>query len=364
MAVPQLEKLLRKMVAGGASDLHLVVGRPPLLRSRGELVPMDEPVLTRESSESIITEILTPDQKARIFENLDLDLAYELPDGAARFRVNVLWHHRGMGAVLRVIPTKILTMEQLGLPPGVRQIAEVRRGMVLVTGPTGSGKSTTLAAIIDHINENREAHIITIEDPLEFVHPNKKSLISQREVKSHTRSFSSALKMAAREDPDIVLVGEMRDLETIRLALAAAELGILVFGTLHTNSASKTIDRIIDAFPADEQPQVRVMLADSLKAVVAQQLLKTADGAGRCAANEVLVSTSALSNLIREGKISMINSMIQTGASLGMQTMDQALARYVKEGRITAEAALEKAIDKENFRKQIAPAPPSAPPGR
>ena len=266
-----------------------------------------------------------------------------------------------MGAVLRVIPTKILTMDQLGLPQGVRQIAETRRGMVLVTGPTGSGKSTTLAAIIDHINETREAHIITIEDPLEFVHPNKRCLISQREVKSHTKSFSSALKMAAREDPDIVLVGEMRDLETIRLALAAAELGILVFGTLHTNSASKTIDRIIDAFPADEQPQVRVMLADSLKAVVAQQLLKTADGKGRCAANEVLVSTSALSNLIREGKIAMINSMIQTGAALGMQTMDMALAKYVKEGKITAEAAYEKAIDKENFKKQMAPAPPAAP---
>ena len=361
MAMPEPERLLRKMIEGGASDLHLVVGRPPLLRNRGELVPMDEPVLTRESSEAIITAVLAPGQRDRIFENLDLDFAYELPDGAARFRVNVLWQHRGMGAVLRVIPTKILTMEQLGLPQGVRQIAETRRGMVLVTGPTGSGKSTTLAAIIDHINETREAHIITIEDPLEFVHPNKRCLISQREVKSHTKSFSSALKMAAREDPDIVLVGEMRDLETIRLALAAAELGILDFGTLHTNSASKTIDRIIDAFPADEQPQVRVMLADSLKAVVAQQLLKTADGKGRCAANEVLVSTSALSNLIREGKIAMINSMIQTGAALGMQTMDMALAKYVKEGKITAEAAYEKAIDKENFKKQMAPAPPAAP---
>ena len=349
-----MERLLRKMIAAGASDIHMLVGRPPLLRSRGELVPMDEPVLTRESSETIISEILQPSHKERIHENLDVDLAYELPDGAARFRVNVLWQHRGMGAVMRIIPTKILTMEQLGLPPGVRQIADMRRGMVLVTGPTGSGKSTTLAAMIDHINETRECHIITIEDPLEFVHPNKRALISQREVKAHTKSFSSALKMAAREDPDIVLVGEMRDLETIRLALAAAELGILVFGTLHTNSASKTIDRIIDAFPSDEQPQVRVMLADSLKAVVAQQLLKTADGKGRCAANEVLVSTSALANLIREGKISMINSNIQTGGALGMQTMDQALAKFVKEGRITAEAALEKAIDKDAFGKMVA----------
>src|SRR6185369_13365187 len=280
-----------------------------------------------------------------------LDMAYELPDGAARFRVNVLWQFRGMGAVMRIIPTKILTMEQLGLPQVVRKIAEMRRGMVLVTGPTGSGKSTTLAAMIDYINDTRDAHIITIEDPLEFVHPNKRSLISQREVKSHTKSFASALKMAAREDPDIVLVGEMRDLETIRLALAAAELGVLVFGTLHTNSAPKTIDRIIDAFPADEQPQVRVMLSDSLKAVVSQQLLKTADGSGRCAANEILIATAALSNLIRENKIGMINSLIQTGSSLGMQTMDQALLKYVKEGKITAQAAFEKAIEKEQFVK-------------
>jgi twitching motility protein PilT len=329
---------------------------------RGELVPLDLPPLTRESSEATIGGILSAEQKGKIKTNLDLDFAYELADGSARFRANVLWQHRGMGAVFRIIPTKILTMDQLGLPPGVRQIAEMRRGMVLVTGPTGSGKSTTLAAIIDHINSTREGHIITIEDPLEFVHPNKKCLITQREVKTHTKSFAAALKMAAREDPDIVLVGEMRDLETIRLALAAAELGILVFGTLHTNSASKTIDRIIDAFPADEQPQVRVMLADSLKAVVAQQLLKTADGKGRCAANEILVSTSALSNLIREGKISMINSMIQTGGALGMQTMDQALQKFVAEGRITAEAAYEKAIDKELFAKARAAAAAAAHP--
>src|SRR5262245_5599456 len=348
-----MDRLLRQMIERGASDLHLVVARPPLLRQRGELVPIEEPALTDETAEALITEILSPEQRKHINEKLDLDFAYELPDGSARFRANVLWQHRGMGAVLRIIPTKILTMDQLGLPPGVRQIADMRRGMVLVTGPTGSGKSTTLAAIIDHINETREAHIITIEDPLEFVHPNKRCLISQREVKSHTKSFSSALKMAAREDPDIVLVGEMRDLETIRLALAAAELGILVFGTLHTNSAPKTIDRIIDAFPADEQPQVRVMLADSLKSVIAQQLLKTSDGKGRCAANEILVSTSALSNLIREGKIAMINSMIQTGGALGMQTMDQALQKLIKEGRITAEAAWEKAIDKELFAKLV-----------
>ncbi len=358
-----MDSLLREMMAKGASDLHMVVGRPPLLRLRGELVPLEREPLTAQSCQATLFELLLPQQQERVRENLDLDFAYELPDGSARFRANILWQYRGLGAVFRIIPTKILTMDQLGLPPAVRRIAELRRGMVLVTGPTGSGKSTTLAAVIDQINETREGHIITIEDPLEFVHPNKRCLISQREVKTHTKSFSAALKMAAREDPDIVLVGEMRDLETIRLALAAAELGILVFGTLHTNSAAKTIDRIIDAFPADEQPQVRVMLADSLKAVVAQQLVKTADGKGRCAANEILIATSALSNLVREGKISMINSLIQTGAQLGMQTMDQALMKYVKEGRITIEAAHEKAIDKTQFEKPIAGAP-AAPPAR
>jgi twitching motility protein PilT len=349
-----IESLLRGMIEKGASDLHLVVGRPPLYRVRGELVPTGDEVLTPEATEALISGILSEEQKRAVRENLDLDVAYELPDGSARFRCNVLWQYRGMGSVMRIIPTKILTMEQLGLPAVVRKIADMQRGMVLVTGPTGSGKSTTLASMIDYINDSREAHIITIEDPLEFVHPNKKCLITQREVKSHTRSFAAALKMAAREDPDIVLVGEMRDLETIRLALTAAELGILVFGTLHTNSAAKTIDRIIDAFPADEQPQVRVMLADSLKAVVAQQLLKTADGKGRCAANEVLVTTPALSNLIREGKIAMVNSMIQTGGALGMQSMDQALQKFVKEGRITPQAAFEKAIEKEAFAKMMA----------
>ena len=351
--------LLLTMIERGASDLHLVVGNRPFLRLRGELVPLaEQPVLTAETSLAMITEILSPAQKKIILEHLDLDLAYELGEGAARFRVNVLWHHRGMGAVLRIIPAKILTLEQLGLPPVVKKIAEIRRGMVLVTGPTGSGKSTTLAAMIDSINETRDAHIITIEDPLEFVHPNKRCLITQREVRTHTRSFAAALKMAAREDPDIVLVGEMRDLETIRQALTAAELGILVFATLHTNSAAKTIDRVIDAFPADEQPQVRVMLADSLKAVVAQQLLKTADGKGRCAANEVLITNAAISNLVREGKIAMVNSMIQTGGAQGMLSMDQALQRLVRDGRITPQAALEKAIDKESFQRLL-----GAPPG-
>jgi twitching motility protein PilT len=351
--VRAIDQLLREMVEKGASDLHLVVGRPPLLRLRGDLVQTTRPVLTADAARALIWELLSDDQRQTIEENLDLDFAYELPDGLARFRVNVLWQHRGPGAVMRTIPAKILTIEQLNLPPAVRRISMLPRGLVLVTGPTGSGKSTTLAAMIDFINETREAHIITIEDPLEFVHPNKKCLITQREVKTHTRSFANALKMAAREDPDIILVGEMRDLETIRLALVAAELGVLVFGTLHTNSAAKTIDRVIDAFPADEQPQVRVMLADSLKAVIAQQLLKTADGKGRCAANEILISSSALANLVREGKISMISSMIQTGGASGMQTMDQALQKLIAEGKITPRAAYEKAIDKDLFARMM-----------
>ncbi|MHB8420165.1 MAG: type IV pilus twitching motility protein PilT [Myxococcales bacterium] len=345
--------LFRRMIDQGASDVHLVIGRPPLFRQRGELVPQGTEALTPDSCRQLLFEILTEDQRQVVHENLDLDFAYELPDGAARFRCNVLWQHRGLGGVMRVIPSKILTIEQLGLPPVVTRIAENPRGLILVTGPTGSGKSTTLAAIINHINEIREAHILTIEDPLEFVHPCKKSIIVQREVGTHTASFASALKMAAREDPDVILVGEMRDLETIRLALTAAELGVAVFATLHTNSAAKTIDRIIDAFPSDEQGQVRTMLADSLKAVIAQQLVKTADGAGRCAANEVLIATSALANLIREGKIGMINSNIQTGGALGMQTMDQALMRYADEKRITLQAAYEKAIDKEIFVKRM-----------
>jgi twitching motility protein PilT len=344
-----MNDLLSETVQRGASDLHLVVGRPPLFRVRGDLVPSDDPPLSAESSRALVSEILAPHQQDVVKEQLDLDLAYELPGNVARFRVNVLWQHRGLGAVMRVIPTKILTLEQLGVPAVVRKIADLPRGLVLVTGPTGSGKSTTLAAMIDYINSTREAHIITIEDPLEFIHPNRKCLISQREVKTHTKSFATGLRSAAREDPDIVLVGEMRDLETIRLALAAAELGVLVFGTLHTNSAAKSIDRMIDVFPADEQPQVRVMLSDALRAVIAQQLLKTADGRGRCAANEIMVATSALGNLIREGKTAMINSMVQTGSAMGMQSIDQALMKLVNEKRITADAAYEKALDKDAF---------------
>lgn len=343
-----IDTLFTEMKSRGASDLHMVIGFPPLLRLRGELVPMDQPVLTPESNRQILFEILTPEQRKTIDENLDLDKAYELA-GVGRFRCNFLYQHRGIGAVFRLIPTDIVTMEQLKLPAVLKSIADFNKGLVLVTGPTGSGKSTTLAAMIDYINDNRDAHIITIEDPLEFVHPNKKCLITHREIGTHARSFSEALKVASRENPDIILVGEMRDLETISLALTCAELGILVFGTLHTNSAAKTIDRIINAFPSDQQAQTRTMLAESLRAVIAQQLLKTKDGKGRCAANEILIGSPALASMIREGKISQIGSIIQTGTSIGMQTMDQHLKQLIAEGKITKEAAYEKAIDKSQF---------------
>ena len=353
----QIDTFFKEMQEKGASDLHMVVGFPPMLRLRGELQPLaHHPVLTPESSREILFEILDPMQQAQLEKNRDFDMAYQL-ENVGRFRCNFLYQHRGLGGVFRIIPTKILTLEQLNMPEIVRKICEFRQGLVLVTGPTGSGKSTTLAAMIDYINDTYKKHIITIEDPLEFVHPNKNCLFSQREIGSHAKSFKDALKVASREDPDIILVGEMRDLDTISLALTCAELGILVFGTLHTNSAGKTIDRIINAFPADQQAQTRTMLAESLKAVIAQQLLKTKDGKGRCAANEILIGSSALASIIREGKITQINSFIQTGSSAGMQSMDQHLMRLIEEDRITAEAAYEKANDKKIFAAMI-DAPP------
>jgi twitching motility protein PilT len=344
----QIDSYFQQMKDRGASDLHMVIGFPPMLRLRGELVPLDEPVLTPESNKRILFEILEPEQQAIIEKNRDFDKAYAL-EGVGRFRCNFLYQHRGIGAVFRIIPTKILTLDQLGMPDVVKGLADYVRGMVLVTGPTGSGKSTTMAAIIDLINDKHPKHIITIEDPLEFVHPNKQCVFSQREIGSHAKSFAKALAVANRENPDVILVGEMRDLETISAALTCAELGILVFGTLHTNSAAKTIDRIINAFPAEEQAQTRTMLADALKAVIAQQLLKTKDGKGRCAAVEILIGSSALASIIREGKINQIESMIQTGTAQGMQTMDQHLQRLIDQDKITVAAAREKAINKNLF---------------
>ncbi|PKN64164.1 MAG: type IV pili twitching motility protein PilT [Deltaproteobacteria bacterium HGW-Deltaproteobacteria-10] len=348
----RIDEYFLEMKERGASDLHMVIGFPPMLRLRGELTPTSHPVLTPESNRDLLFEMLNENQQATLESHRDFDMAYELA-GVARFRCNFLYQHRGVGAVFRLIPTDILTLEQLQMPPVLKTIAMLKRGLVLVTGPTGSGKSTTLAAMINYINEMRDAHIITIEDPLEFVHPNKKCLFTQREIGTHAKSFADALKVAGREDPDIILVGEMRDTATISLALTCAELGILVFGTLHTNSAAKTVDRIINAFPADQQEQTRTMLAESLSAVVAQQLLKTKDGKGRCAAIEILLGSSALATTIRDGKIAQINSLIQTGSNIGMQNMDQHLLQLIKEDKITASAAYEKALDKKIFEKMI-----------
>ncbi len=343
-----IDTYFKKMCEKGASDLHMVVGFPPLLRYRGELVPLDFPVLTSQSNKKFLFEILSDKQQEYVEKHLDFDMAYAL-ESVGRFRCNYFYQHRGIAAVFRIIPTEILTLKQLDMPETVGKISDFQKGLVLVTGPTGSGKSTTLAAMINYINETRAAHIITIEDPLEFVHKNKKSIFSQREIGTHAKSFSDALMVASREDPDIILVGEMRDLETISLALTCAELGILVFGTLHTNSAAKTIDRIINAFPANQQNQARTMLSESLKAVIAQQLLKTKDGKGRCAAVEILIGSKALASMIRDGKISQISSIIETGMKSGMQSMDQHIKQLLDKDKITREAAFEKAIDKNLF---------------
>ena len=343
-----IDQYFTEMQRAGASDLHMVIGFPPMIRLKGELTALDHPVLTAESNRDILFEILRDEQRETVQQNLDFDMAYEL-QGVGRFRCNFFYQFRGIGAVFRIIPTEILTLAQLNLPEVLKKIAGYTKGLVLVTGPTGSGKSTTLAAMINYINESVDGHIITIEDPLEFVHQNKRCLMTHREIGTHAKSFSDALRVASRENPDIILVGEMRDLETISLALTCAELGILVFGTLHTNSAAKTIDRIINAFPANQQAQARTMLSDSLRAVIAQQLLKTKDGKGRCAANEILTGSQALSSMIREGKISQISSLIQTGTSAGMQSMDHHLKQLVQEDRITREAAYEKAMDKSLF---------------
>ncbi|MDD5206163.1 MAG: type IV pilus twitching motility protein PilT [Desulfobacterales bacterium] len=348
----KIDELFREMKEAGASDLHLATGFPPMLRLKGEMSRTKHEILTDQSLTEMLYEILSPEQRHHLEEHRDLDAAYEL-EGVARFRCNFFYQHRGVSAVFRIIPTKILTIEDLNLPSVLYTIAEFRRGLVVVTGPTGSGKSTTLAAIVDQINKTREAHILTIEDPIEFVHPNIKCLISQREAGVHAHNFAEALRVATREDPDIILVGEMRDLETISLALTCASLGILVFGTLHTNSAAKTIDRIVDAFPSDQQNQVRSMLGDSVQAIIAQQLLRTKDDKGRCAVNEILLGSPALANMIREGKVSQIPSLIQGGVSEGMQTMDTALLKAIREDRITPEAAYEKGIDKSVFAAML-----------
>lgn len=344
----KIDVFFKFMVEQGASDLHMSVSAPPILRLHGEMMPMKYRALTDDYLRALLFEIMSETQRERFEKTGDLDYAYEV-DEVGRFRANIFTDRNGIGAVFRMIPTKILSAEQLGLPPAVLRMTEHKKGLVLVTGPTGSGKSTTLAAMVDFINSKRREHILTVEDPIEFVHPNKLSLVNQREVESHTRSFATALRAALREDPDVILVGEMRDLETIELAISAAETGHLVFGTLHTNSAPKTVDRIINVFPADRQEQIRMMLSESLRGVVSQMLLKRRDKPGRCATLEIMHVTPAISNLIRENKTFQIRSALQTGKQFGMQTMDQALMDLVMQKKILPEDALTIAEDKKLF---------------
>jgi len=342
-----ITELLAFSVKHNASDLHLSAGLPPMIRVDGDIRRINVPVLDHKMVHSLVYDIMNDKQRKDYEEFLENDFSFEIP-GLARFRVNAFNQDRGAGAVFRTIPSKVLTLDDLNCPPTFKNICENPRGLVLVTGPTGSGKSTTLAAMIDYINDNEYGHILTIEDPIEFVHQSKKCLINQREVHRDTLGFSEALRSALREDPDIVLVGEMRDLETIRLALTAAETGHLVFGTLHTSSAAKTIDRVIDVFPAGEKSMVRSMLSESLRAVIAQTLLKKVGG-GRLAAWEIMIGTPAIRNLIREDKVAQMYSAIQTGQSKGMQTLDQHLQELLKKGQVTRQDARSAAQNKEVF---------------
>lgn len=342
-----IAQLLAFGVKNGASDLHLSAGVPPMIRVDGDMRRINLPAMEHKDVHDMVYDIMNDRQRKEYEANLETDFSFEVPD-LARFRVNAFNHNRGAAAVFRTIPSDILSLEQLNAPSIFKDIAMTPRGIVLVTGPTGSGKSTTLAAMVDYVNENISGHILTIEDPIEFVHQSKKCLINQREVHRDTHGFENALRSALREDPDVVLVGEMRDLQTIRLALSAAETGHLVFGTLHTSSAAKTIDRIVDVFPAAEKDMVRSMLSESLRAVISQTLLKKTGG-GRVAAHEIMMGTPAIRNLIREAKVAQMYSSIQTGEKHGMQTLDQCLQRMVKEGVITREVARHKAVNKEQF---------------
>jgi len=348
----RLDAFFKLMFDSGASDLHITSGQPPILRVHGDLERIKYDPMDDETLRAMLYEI-APEQTIKKYEETgDVDFAYEIP-GVARFRANYFMQKYGCGAVFRQIPTKVITADDLGLPPILKKSAMLPKGLVLATGPTGSGKSTTLAAIVDHANKHRKDHIVTIEDPIEFVHTSQGCLVNHREVGTHTRSFAAALRGALREDPDIILVGEMRDLETIRLALEAANTGHLVLGTLHTTNAAKTIDRIIEVFPAEEQAQVRNGLSTGLKLVVAQNLFKRIDKKGRCAALEILVCTAAVGNLIREGKTVQIPSAIQTGKQFGMQTLDDAIMAVLTKGWISAEEAYDKGIDKSKFRPML-----------
>ncbi|MBJ6135942.1 MULTISPECIES: type IV pilus twitching motility protein PilT [Marinobacter] len=342
-----ITELLAFSAKQGASDLHLSAGLPPMIRVDGDVRRINLPPMEHKEVHGLIYDIMNDKQRKDYEEFLETDFSFEVP-GVARFRVNAFNQNRGAGAVFRTIPSKVLTMEDLGMGQVFKDIASVPRGLVLVTGPTGSGKSTTLAAMMDYINDTRYEHVLTIEDPIEFVHESKKCLVNQREVHRDTLGFNEALRSALREDPDIILVGELRDLETIRLALTAAETGHLVFGTLHTTSAAKTIDRVVDVFPAEEKSMVRSMLSESLQAVISQTLMKKMGG-GRIAAHEIMIGTPAIRNLIREDKIAQMYSSIQTGGSIGMQTLDQCLEGLLRKGLISREDARMKAKIPDNF---------------
>jgi twitching motility protein PilT len=345
----KLDAFFKLMVDQGASDLHLVSGSQPILRVSGELQRIRYTVLESDDLKKMLYEV-APEYKIKLFEETgDIDFAYEIP-GLARYRANYFVQKYGVAAVFRQIPDTILTVEQLGLPAVLNKLPMYPKGLVLVTGPTGSGKSTTLAALVDYANTHRKDHILTIEDPVEFVHKSRNCIVNHREVGLHTKSFSSALRAALREDPDIIMVGEMRDLETISLAVEAASTGHLVFGTLHTQSAAKTVDRIIDVFPHDQQEQIRATLADSLQAVVAQTLFKRRDARGRCAALEILIATPAVRNLIRDGKTFQIPTVLQTGKKFGMQSLDDAILDHLEKGRINPEDAYLHCLDKARFR--------------
>jgi twitching motility protein PilT len=343
-----ITQLLAFAVKNRASDLHLSAGLPPMIRVHGDVRRLNVEALDHERVHAMVYDVMSDAQRKHFEETLECDVSFEVP-GLSRFRVNAFNQHRGAGAVFRAIPSKVLTLEQLATPALFAELAMRPRGLVLVTGPTGSGKSTTLAAMVDHRNEHDPGHILTVEDPIEFVHESKRCLVNQREVGPHTRSFSHALRSALREDPDVILVGEMRDLETIRLAITAAETGHLVFGTLHTSSAAKTLDRIVDVFPAAEKEMVRTMVSESLVAVISQALCRRADGTGRVAAHEIMVGTPAVRNLIRENKTAQMYSAIQTGQSFGMQTLDQSLADLVRRRLVAPVEARSLARMPENF---------------